>query len=161
MAVLTGSTTMYEQVLDCMGWQWCPDFGDCRPVVSKDLGFSDFGFATMIKFCWSCWFVDNQTCGRLRGRWYCSVLMAACSAFVDTCLSLSYFSVLNFCVWMLGGIDAMVVLFAYLCGMCQVISTVLLLVVSSVWTIFRFSFGFSVGCVHGPHSYVCGLCTYL
>ncbi|XP_028089909.1 uncharacterized protein LOC114290215 [Camellia sinensis] len=87
MAVLTGSTTMYEQVLDCMGWQRCPDFGDCRPVVSKDLGFSDFGFATMMKFCWSCWFVNNQTCGRLRGRWYCSVLMAACSAFVDTCLS--------------------------------------------------------------------------
>ncbi|GMP97183.1 hypothetical protein CsSME_00045546 [Camellia sinensis var. sinensis] len=135
MAVLTGSTIMYEQILGCMGRQWCPSFGDCRPVVPKAPCFSDFGFSTMIKFYWSCmeritslvdcWFVDIELSGRLRYRGYCFVLMAACSAFVDTCLFLIYIPVLNFWVWMLDGIDVMIFYFlAYPCGMCRVISSV-------------------------------------
>ncbi|GMP41200.1 hypothetical protein CsSME_00011381 [Camellia sinensis var. sinensis] len=120
MAVLTGSTIMYEQVLGCMGRQWCQVFGDCRFVASKALGFSDFGFTTMFKVCWGCmerkistslgdcWFVGTKLFGSSRDRGYWFVLMAACSAFVDTCLFfLIYIPVLNFCVWMLDGFDAM------------------------------------------------------
>ena len=106
-----------------------------------------------------CWFIDSQLFGRLRAKGYCSVMTAACSALVVTCLFLIFISVLNFCVWMLDGIDVMIFFGLPVRVVPGFISVVVLFVLSED-RFFIFSFGLSIGCVHGPHSSECDLCTY-
>ncbi|XP_028097019.1 uncharacterized protein LOC114296888 [Camellia sinensis] len=128
MAVLTGSTIMYEQILGCMGRQWCPVLGTADLLLQRFLAIRFFGLLQCLRSAGKAWkgrFCSLPllvTAGLLALSWLAArmingtgLLMAACNAFVDTCL-LIYIHVLDFCVWMLDGFD---VFLAYPCGMCM------------------------------------------
>ena len=114
MAVLTGSTIMYEHDLDCMGQHW--RHLSCDDWLLDSMVHGSSGFATMLHFCWACkgrkicvLFDDCGCAGthllrRLCARVYVFGVMAAWSAFVETCSYLIFTFCSDTYVWNLDGL---------------------------------------------------------